>query len=87
MAFSTIVSDISYRDRPEEDNRTIRSSNSIVGYARSARSLASTAATGVSIAGSISSQLHGGYGHSLTRAWQSERQLTKVSMYHGRQQL
>jgi porphobilinogen synthase len=39
---------------------------------------ASTAATSVSIAGDIGSQLHGGYFHPLARSWQSERQLTKV---------
>jgi porphobilinogen synthase len=26
------------------------------------------------------SQLHGGYSHPLARAWQAERQLTKVSI-------
>lgn len=43
-------------------------------------SYASTAATSVSISGDISSQLHGGYAHSLARQWQAERQLTKVSL-------
>lgn len=42
-------------------------------------SYTSTAATSVSIAGDISSQLHGGYHHPLARSWQAERQLTKVS--------
>lgn len=42
-----------------------------------ARSYTSTQATSVSIAGDISSQLHAGYSHPLTRAWQAERQLTK----------
>lgn len=43
-------------------------------------SYTSTAATSVSIAGDISSQLHGGYHHPLARSWQAERQLTKVSV-------
>jgi porphobilinogen synthase len=43
------------------------------------RSYASTAATSVSISGDIKSQLHGGYSHPLARAWQAERQLTKVT--------
>jgi len=43
-----------------------------------AMSYASTAATSVSIAGDIGSQLHGGYHHPLARSWQAERQLTKV---------
>jgi porphobilinogen synthase len=48
-----------------------------------AMSYASTAATSVSISGDISSQLHGGYFHPLARAWQAERQLTKVGMAFG----
>jgi len=40
-------------------------------------SYTSTAATSVSIAGDISSQLHAGYSHPLARSWQAERQLTK----------
>jgi porphobilinogen synthase len=75
MSFSSLVSDIAYRssERPERpDYRTQ------VSEARSTRSYASTAATSVSIAGDIKSQLHGGYSHPLSRAWQAERQLTKV---------
>jgi porphobilinogen synthase len=43
-----------------------------------AKSYTSTAATSVSIAGDIGSQLHAGYSHPLARSWQAERQLTKV---------
>lgn len=70
MSFSSLVSDIAYRNptRPE-----LRSAASEAG-----RSYASTAATSVSISGDIKSQLHGGYSHPLARAWQAERQLTKV---------
>lgn len=69
MSFSSLVSDLTYRDRNGDDKRPNISS---------ARSYASTAATSVSISGDISSQLHGGYSHPLARAWQAERQLTKV---------
>ena len=31
--------------------------------------------------GEISSQLHGGYHHAVSRGWQAERQLTKVSIH------
>lgn len=70
MSFSSLVSDIANRNptRPE-----LRSAASEAG-----RSYASTAATSVSISGDIKSQLHGGYSHPLARAWQAERQLTKV---------
>jgi len=70
MSFSSLVSDLTYRD----DDRESR-----VSHLSRARSYASTAATSVSISGDISSQLHGGYSHPLARAWQAERQLTKVS--------
>lgn len=69
MSFSSLVSDLTYRDRNGDDKRSQISR---------ARSYASTAATSVSISGDISSQLHGGYSHPLARAWQAERQLTKV---------
>jgi len=36
----------------------------------------------VSIAGDIKSQLHGGYSHPLSRAWQAERQLTKSMLIY-----
>jgi hypothetical protein len=69
MSFSSLVSDIAYRTSEKDDMRSQLSR---------ARSYASTAATSVSISGDISSQLHGGYSHPLARAWQAERQLTKV---------
>lgn len=75
MSFSTLVSDIAFRDTAPEDR------DSQISRARSqvtARSLASTRATSVSISGDISSQLHAGYSHPLARSWQAERQLTKV---------
>lgn len=72
MSFSTLVSDIAYRkDTERSDDKQSQLSR--------ARSYASTAATSVSITGDIKSQLHGGYSHPLARAWQAERQLTKVS--------
>ncbi|KAK3684864.1 hypothetical protein B0T22DRAFT_442086 [Podospora appendiculata] len=89
MSFSHLVHDISLRDsiaprrRPEAsiastmDDRASRSS-----HVSRAISYASTAATSVSIAGDISSQLHGGYCHPLARAWQAERQLTKSMLIY-----
>ncbi|KAI9785788.1 MAG: Aminolevulinate dehydratase [Geoglossum umbratile] len=68
MSFSSFVSDLTFRDSDPED----KSQSSRL------RSYASTAATSVSVAGDISSQLHGGYSHPLARSWQAERQLTKV---------
>jgi porphobilinogen synthase len=75
MSFSNLVSDIAFRDARVDDG------SSQISHARShatARSYTSTAATSVSISGEVSSQLHSGYSHPLTRAWQAERQLTKV---------
>ena len=78
MSFSNLVSDIAFRDARVDDG------SSQISHARSqmsratARSYASTAATSVSISGEVSSQLHAGYSHPLTRAWQADRQLTKV---------
>lgn len=77
MSFSTLVSDIAFRDAHPDDR------SSQVSHARSqvtARSYPSTTATSVSISGDISSQLHAGYSHPLTRSWQAERQLTKASI-------
>jgi porphobilinogen synthase len=74
MSFSTLVSDLAFRDKPGDENKKSAVSRT-TSYARS---YASTAATSVSISGDISSQLHGGYSHPLTRSWQAERQLTKV---------
>lgn len=83
MSFSSLVQELSLRDansarRPGPapsvstfDDRASHVSRAMSGYA-------STAATSVSIAGDIGSQLHGGYFHPLARSWQSERQLTKV---------
>jgi len=69
MSFSSLVSDLTFKDsvRTETASQISR-----------VKSYASTAATSVSISGDISSQLHGGYSHPLARAWQAERQLTKV---------
>ncbi|KAJ5589517.1 hypothetical protein N7537_012195 [Penicillium hordei] len=77
MSFSNLVSDIAFRDTRVDDG------SSQISHARShrshatARSYTSTAATSVSISGEVSSQLHSGYSHPLTRAWQADRQLTK----------
>lgn len=71
MSFSSLVSDIAYRNAEREDMRS---------QVSKARSYTSTAATSVSISGDIGSQLHGGYSHPLARAWQAERQLTKVGL-------
>jgi porphobilinogen synthase len=75
MSFSSLVSDIAYRSSERPERPDFRSQ---VSEARSTRSYASTAATSVSITGDIKSQLHGGYSHPLSRAWQAEKQLTKV---------
>ncbi|KAI9673263.1 MAG: Aminolevulinate dehydratase [Trizodia sp. TS-e1964] len=71
MSFSSLVSDLTYRDREDTRSQISRS-----------RSYASTAATSVSITGDISSQLHGGYSHPLARSWQAERQLTKSMLIY-----
>lgn len=68
MSFSSLVSDLTYRDNGDDRRSQVSR----------ARSYASTAATSVSISGDIKSQLHGGYCHPLARSWQAERQLTKV---------
>ena len=73
MSFSTLVSDLTFRDNERSANRAETAST-----ISRAKSYVSTAATSVSISGDISSQLHGGYNHPLARAWQAERQLTKV---------
>src|SRR6187402_3772940 len=88
MSFSSLVQDLSFRDKSssasEQRRQMARGSPSVstIDDSRShvsrARSYASTSATSVSIAGDISSQLHGGYSHPLARSWQAERQLTKV---------
>lgn len=85
MSFSSLVQDIAFRDPSQQNPRasgsTINSNTdaqSTISRRSQARSYTSTAATSVSIAGDISSQLHAGYSHPLSRAWQAERQLTKV---------
>lgn len=81
MSFSTLVSDIAFRDSDPTTRPKRPSPQSISGSY--ARSYVSTTATSVSISGDISSQLHGGYSHPLTRSWQAERQLTKVRLCHS----
>lgn len=75
MSFSSLVSDLTYRDRNGGAGGGGDDKRSTISRAKS---YASTAATSVSLTGDISSQLHGGYNHPLARAWQAERQLTKV---------
>lgn len=77
MSFSTLVSDLTFRDNERSANRAETAST-----ISRAKSYVSTAATSVSIAGDISSQLHGGYNHPLARAWQAERQLTKSMLIY-----
>jgi len=79
MSFSNLVSDIAYRDKKPADDRRSAISRKTSSYAHSTTS---TQATSVSIAGDISSQLHGGYAHPLTRSWQAERQLTKSMLIY-----
>lgn len=74
MSFSNLVSDIAFRD----SNADERGSQISRAQSRVAPSYTSTTATSVSISGDISSQLHAGYSHPLSRLWQAERQLTKV---------
>lgn len=92
MSFSSLVQDLSLRDSTATPRRnrppgvSVASSVADDGVSRTSHisrgmSYASTAATSVSISGSISSQLHSGYSHSLARSWQAERQLTKVRLY------
>lgn len=71
MSFSTLVSDLTFKDN-----------NVTKPPITKARSYISTAATSVSISGDISSQLHGGYSHPLARSWQAERQLTKSMLIY-----
>ncbi|KAL8908698.1 MAG: hypothetical protein Q9207_000666 [Kuettlingeria erythrocarpa] len=85
MSFSTLVSDLALRDRDHHNgqNGSVISKPSQMSRSVSyARSYASTNATSVSISGDISSHLHGGYGHPLSRLWQSERQLTKSMLIY-----
>jgi porphobilinogen synthase len=82
MSFSSLVQDLALREsgaprRPRGD-ASVSTIDDRVSHVSRGMSHASTAATSVSIAGDISSQLHGGYFHPLARSWQAERQLTKV---------
>jgi len=69
---------MSFKDSPRNSD----DSRSTVSRPGLARSYTSTQATSVSIAGDISSQLHAGYHHPLSRAWQAERQLTKAMLIY-----
>ncbi|KAI9701545.1 MAG: Aminolevulinate dehydratase [Candelina mexicana] len=69
----SFLKDLAFRDNDSHETRSSLSR---------ARSYVSTAATSVSITGDISSQLHGGYSHPLTRSWQAERQLTKSMLVY-----
>lgn len=79
MSFSSLVSDLTFRDTDGDERRRDPHLSRTVSYARS---YTSTAATSVSISGDISSQLHGGYSHPLARSWQAERQLTKSMLIY-----
>ncbi|KAI3393961.1 hypothetical protein diail_3440 [Diaporthe ilicicola] len=93
MSFSSLVQDLSMRSAADARNNrenasTISAASTMDGQASRtshisrAMSYTSTAATSVSIAGDISSQLHGGYSHALARSWQAERQLTKSMLIY-----
>ncbi|KAI4129324.1 MAG: hypothetical protein LQ338_002269 [Usnochroma carphineum] len=85
MSFSTLVSDLAFRDRDHHNSQNgfVMPKPSHMSRSGSyAKSYTSTNATSVSISGDISSQLHGGYGHPLSRAWQSEKQLTKSMLIY-----
>ncbi|OJD19233.1 hypothetical protein AJ78_00763 [Emergomyces pasteurianus Ep9510] len=81
MSFSSLVSDLAFRDA-NRDDRSTSTSQGLTSQTSRARSYVSTAATSVSISGDISSQLHAGYSHPLNRAWQAERQLTKSMLIY-----
>ncbi|KAI5861186.1 hypothetical protein GGS23DRAFT_157208 [Durotheca rogersii] len=86
MSFSSLVQDLAIRDigssRQSRAVSSVSTADDRASHISRAMSYASTAATSVSIAGDISSQLHGGYHHPLARAWQSERQLTKSMLIY-----
>lgn len=87
MSFSTLVQDLSIRDgngarRPRGPAASVSTVDDRASHVSRAMSYTSTAATSVSIAGDISSQLHGGYHHPLARSWQAERQLTKSMLIY-----
>ena len=78
MSFSNLVKDMSFKDTSKNSTDT----QSSISRPTLSRSYTSTQATSVSIAGDISSQLHSGYSHPLSRAWQAERQLTKSMLIY-----
>lgn len=85
MSFSNLVRDMSFRDSPPTNGHKEKQSDetaSSITRPSLARSYTSTRATSVSIAGDISSQLHAGYSHPLSRTWQAERQLTKAMLIY-----
>ncbi|KAL8842926.1 MAG: hypothetical protein Q9170_000330 [Blastenia crenularia] len=85
MSFSTLVSDLAFRDKDHhngQNSSVVSKPSQSSRNASYARSYTSTNATSVSISGDISSQLHGGYSHPLSRAWQAERQLTKSMLIY-----
>ncbi|KAM0797396.1 delta-aminolevulinic acid dehydratase [Usnea florida] len=82
MSFSSLVSDLAFRDHPNDPATRASRPPARSSTGSYARSYTSTAATSVSISGDISSQLHGGYSHPLARSWQAERQLTKSMLIY-----
>ena len=78
MSFSNLVKDMSFKDTSKNSTDT----QSSISRPTLSRSYTSTQATSVSIAGDISSQLHSGYSHPLSRAWKAERQLTKSMLIY-----
>ncbi|KAI1416206.1 tetrapyrrole biosynthesis, porphobilinogen synthase [Hypoxylon sp. FL1857] len=86
MSFSSLVQDLTIRDgntpRQPRATSTVSTVDDTASHISRAKSYASTAATSVSIAGHISSQLHSGYHHPLARSWQAERQLTKSMLIY-----
>ncbi|KAI5283679.1 Aminolevulinate dehydratase [Ascosphaera aggregata] len=80
MSFSSLVSDLAFRQgrvSVVDDGSSTATSSRL-----QSRSYVSTQATSVSISGDISSQLHSGYNHMLSRSWQAERQLTKSMLIY-----
>ncbi|KAH6631009.1 hypothetical protein B0J18DRAFT_117953 [Chaetomium sp. MPI-SDFR-AT-0129] len=85
MSFSSLVQDLSLRDSGVPRRRGEASVSTVddrASHISMAKSYTSTAATSVSIAGDIGSQLHAGYSHPLARSWQAERQLTKSMLIY-----
>ncbi|KAF4126303.1 porphobilinogen synthase [Geosmithia morbida] len=94
MSFSSLVHDLSLRDRDGNGSTSghplrrpaapsvASTMDDQASHLSRAMSRASTVATSVSISGDISSQLHGGYFHPLARSWQAERQLTKSMLIY-----